>query len=80
MKETKLESVNHDDMNGNKKLADTNPGAGEQNHEVHGENPAEKHKLTGIEIPKLSDGAVSKGEKLNRPPRAFSFGREGHKE
>lgn len=77
---TKLESVNHDDMNGEKKHPDTNPGAGEQNHDVYGEDPAEKGKLSGMHQPKIggSDESVEKEESLNRQPRAFKYSREGH--
>ena len=79
-KKVELESVNHDDAMGRKKLADTNPGADKQNHEVHGEKPAELGKLSGIHQPKIggSDESVEKEIKLNRPPRAFKYSREGH--
>lgn len=77
---TKLESVNHEDFEGRKRVPDTNPGAGEQNHDVHGTNPAEKGKLTGMFQPKTGGMKQSvSGEKgLNTPPRAFKYSREGH--
>lgn len=77
---TKLESVNHEDFEGRQRIPDTNPGAGEQNHEVHGTNPAEKGRLSGMHQPKIggSDESVSKEKGLNTPPRAFKYSREGH--
>lgn len=79
-KDVKFESVNHDDFAGKKQLADKNPGTGEQNHEVHGESPAMKGRLSGMHQPKIggSDESVSKEMGLNKPPRAFKYSREGH--
>jgi hypothetical protein len=74
---TKLESVNHDDMNGEKKHPDTNPGADEQSRTVHKEEPAEKGARPGMEQPGENMITISKQEKLNRQPRAFKYSREG---
>lgn len=84
LRKVELESVNHEDGDGTgegkKKLPDTNPGADRQNHEVHGEEPHEKGRLSGIHQPKIggSEESIASVEKLNRPPRSFTFNREGH--
>ena len=79
-RDVKNESVNHDDFEGRKRLADKNPGTGEQNHEVHGTNPAEKGKLSGMFQPKTGGmkQSVSGEMGVNKPPRAFKYTREGH--
>jgi hypothetical protein len=79
-RDVKLESVNHDDFAGKSRLADKNPGTGDQSRDVHGTNPFEKGKLTGMEQPKmgLQDEKINGDKKLNEPPRAFKYSREGH--
>lgn len=80
VKKVAVESVNHQDFGGKQRLADTNPGSDRQSREVHGTNPAEKGRLTGMKVPKLGGNREIGTEKTsNEPPRGFRYNREGHK-
>lgn len=78
-KKTMVESVNHDRYDGSKAKPDTNPGAYENSKMVHGADPAEKDRRPGMKVPEIGgEREIGKEEKLNHPPRAFKYSREGH--
>lgn len=75
-----VHSVNHDDFSGKQRLADKNPGTGENSRTVHAKAPFTEGALSGMEQPKMGeqDGKISQDKGLNEPPRAFKINREGH--
>lgn len=79
-KSVMVESVNHEDFSGRKRLADKNPGTGENSRTVHAKAPFTEGALSGMEQPKMGeqDGKISSNVSMNEPPRAFKVNREGH--
>ena len=80
-KGVEVHSVNHDDFSGRQRLADKNPGTGENSRTVHAKTPFTEGALSGMEQPKMGeqDGKIEGGKKINEPARGFKYNREGHK-
>jgi len=78
-KSAKIETVNNENYAGDAAMPSRETGSDKNNHTVHGKQPAEHLKLSGIHQPQIggAEGDVAKEEKLNKPFRAFKYSREG---